>query len=79
MLSTASLLCPCTIVLSALYQEKLVTEQELEDLKAATSTWDVWDQLVPIQSTKPPDVVTGTVELLVRENLKREANILKGQ
>ena len=66
-------------MLSTLYQEKLITKQDLEDLKAATYPRDVWGQLVPIQCTKPPDVVTGTVGLLVRENRKWEANLLKGQ
>ena len=73
-----SILSPC-VVLSTLYQEKLVTEQDLEGLKAATLTWNIWDGLVLIQCMKPLDVVTKTVRLLVWINLKRKANLLKGQ
>ena len=66
------------IVLSTLYQEKLVTEQDLEAATSTWDTWDMWDQLIPVQCTKPLDVVSNTVRLLVWANLKRIANLLKG-
>ena len=67
--------CPC-IVLSTLYQEKMVTEQEVEELKPAE--WP-WSHLVCIQCTKPPDVVTRTAELLDEAEEYGEGNHLRGQ
>ena len=63
-------------MLSTLYQEKMVTEQDLEDLD--TGGW-LWNELVHIQCTKSPDVAARTVELLEEGNQKRQANLLKGQ
>ena len=63
-------------MLSTLYQEKMITKQDLEDLKMT----DVdFNRLVRIQCTKPPDVVTRTAELLDGVNETRCANILRGQ
>ena len=63
-------------MLSTLWQEKMITEQDLEDLKMNVF---VFDCLVHIQCTKPPDVMTRTVELLDGVNETRCANILRGQ
>ena len=64
------------IVLSTLYQEKMVTEQELEVLKPAV--WP-WSHLVYIQCSKPPDVVARTAELLDEMGCNsREAILLRG-
>ena len=62
-------------VLSTLYQEKMVTEQEVEDLKPAD--WP-WDTLVQIQCTKSPDVVKRTTELLAEVGHIQEGHRLKG-
>ena len=53
----------------------MVTEQELEDLKPTVLPWS---HLICIQSTKPPDVVTRTAELLAEAG-SNEANLLRGQ
>ena len=63
-------------MLSTLYQEKMVTEQEVEELKSAVFPWG---HLVGIQCTKPPDVVTRTAELLDEAGRIKEANLLRGQ
>ena len=63
-------------MLSTLWQEKMITEQELEDLKTAVIDFN---RLVRIQCTKPPDVVTRTAELLDGVNETDCANILRGQ
>ena len=54
----------------------MVTEQEVEELKSAT--WPL-SHLVRIQSTKPPDVVTRTAELLAEARQNWLANLLRGQ
>ena len=54
----------------------MITEQELEDLKTAVI---VFDRLVRIQCTKPPDVMTRTAELLDGVNERGYANKLRGQ
>ena len=63
-------------MLSTLYQQKILTEQEMEDLKQAD--WP-WDRLVVIQCTKPPDVVKRTAELLAEVGCDEEGKQLKGQ
>ena len=63
-------------MLSTLYQEKTVTEQEIEELKPLA--WP-WDHLVRIQCTKPPDVMKRTAELLAEVGRDEEGNQLKGQ
>ena len=67
--------CPC-IVLPTLYQEKMVTEQEMEELKPLVTPGD---RLVQIQCTKPPDVVKRTAELLAEVGRYEEGKQLKGQ
>lgn len=64
------------VVLSTLYQEIMVTEQEMEYLKQVESPLD---QLVQIQCTKPPDVVKRTAELLAEVGLNESRKRLKGQ
>ena len=61
---------------STLWQEKMITEQELEDLKRG---YFVFNRLVGIQCTKLPDVVNRTAELLDGVNETPYANILRGQ
>ena len=63
------------IVLSTLYQEEMVTEHEMENLKQVESPWN---RLVQTQRTKPPDVVKRTVELLTEVGLNEHAMRLKG-
>ena len=64
------------VVLSTLYQEKMITEQNLEELKPGPTAWS---HLVCIQCTKPFDVVTKTAELLDSVHETCNANILRGQ
>ena len=63
-------------MLSTLYQEKMLTEQEVEELKQAE--WP-WDCLVEIQCTKHPDVVKRATELLSEVGRDEEGKQLKGQ
>ena len=63
-------------MLSTLYHEKMVTEQEVEELKS--TVWP-WDCLVKIQRTKPPDVGKRTAELLAEVGRDEEGKQLKGQ
>ena len=80
MLSTSiqmlSKVCHVHVVLSTLYQEKILTEQEVEELKQ--TRWP-WDHLVHIQRTKHPDVVKRTTELLAEVGRDVERKQLKGQ
>ena len=69
--------CHVHVVLSTLYQEKMVTEQEVEDLKPAKFPGC---HLLVIQCTKPPAVVKRTAELLAElGHDERETLQLKGQ
>ena len=54
----------------------MLTEQEKEVLKRATSHYD---HLVQILCTKPPDVVTTTAELLAEVGHHEQGKQLKGQ
>ena len=63
-------------VLSELYREMLVTEDEVKRMKQEGG--DLLDQLIPIQCTKPPEVVTGTAEILVKFGHNEEARQLRG-
>ena len=77
-----SKVCHVHVVLSTLYQEKMVTEQEMEKLKQAKErkpcNWPL-DCVVKIQCTKPPDVVKRTAELLAEVGHDGEGKRLKGQ
>ena len=59
-----------------LYQEKMITEEEVEDLKPAVQPWDC---LAQIQCAKTPNVMNRTAELLANVGHTEEANHLKGQ
>ena len=71
-----SKVCHVHVVLSTLYQEKMVTEQEMEKLRPFLRPWD---SLVVIQRTKPPDVMKRTTELLAEVGLDEYVKELKGQ
>ena len=54
----------------------MLTEQEVEELKHLV--W-LWDRLVKIQRTKPPDVMKRTAELLAEVGQDEYLKELKGQ
>ena len=63
-------------VLSELYQEKLVTE---DDVKRMTGEGgDLSDGVVLVQCTKPPEVVARTVNVLDKYGHNEEASLLRG-
>ena len=63
-------------VLSELYQEKLVTE---DDVKRMTGEGgDLSDRVVRVQCTKPPEVVARTTNALGRSGHNEEASLLRG-
>ena len=64
------------VVLSTLYQEKMITKQEMKELKPLVRPWG---RLVVIQCTKPPDVVKRTAELLADVGRNEDGKQLKGQ
>ena len=64
------------VVLSSLYQEKMVTVQEVDHFKPATCPWCL---LVQTQYTKHPAMVTRTSKLLAEVQLDEENSLLKGQ
>ena len=64
------------VVLSTLYQEEMVTEQEMKGLKVVVS---LWGQLVQIQCTKPPHVVKRTAELLAEAGCDERQTHLKSE
>ena len=61
-------------VLSELYQEKLVTEDEVERMKGG----DLSYRVVHVQCTKPPEVVTRTADVLDKYGYNVEASLLRG-
>ena len=63
-------------MLSTLYQKKMVTDQEVEELKPLVRPWS---RLVEIQCMKPLDVVKNTAELLAEVGHDEEGKRLKGQ
>ena len=63
-------------VLSELYQEKLVTEDEVERMKGEGG--DLSDRVVSVQCTKPPEVVARTTDVLDKYGYKQEARQLRG-
>ena len=62
-------------VLSELFQERLVTEDEVEKMKRGGY---LPDRLVHIQCTKPPEVVTKTADVLDKFRHKVSAMQLRG-
>ena len=63
-------------VLSELYQEKLVTEDEVKRMKGEGG--DLFYELISIQYTRPLEVVTRTAETLVKFGHNEEARQLRG-
>ena len=63
-------------VLSELYQEKLVTEDEVKKMKGEEEDLSV--RVVLIQFTKPPEVVARTVNVLDKYGHNKEARWLRG-
>ena len=63
-------------VLSEMYQEKLVTEDEVEKMKGDGK--DLPERLVHVQCTKPPEVVTRTADVLDKCGYNESARQLRG-
>ena len=63
-------------VLSELYHERLVTEDEVERMKGDGG--DLPKRLVTVQCTKPPEVVTRTAGVLDKFGHTEEARQLRG-
>ena len=63
-------------VLSELYQEKLVTEDEVKGMKGVR--WNLSNRVVHVQCTKPPEVVARTVAVLDKYGHNKTASLLRG-
>ena len=63
-------------VLSELYQEKLVTEDEVKRMKGEGGY--LFTRVVHVQCTKPPEVVARTAIALDKYGHNEEARWLKG-
>ena len=63
-------------VLSELYQEKLLTKDDVERMKRGER--DLSYRVVIVQSSKPSKVVSRTAGLLDKCGLKNEARQLRG-
>ena len=63
-------------VLSELYQERLVTEDEVKGMKGERGSLS--DRVVFVQFTKPPEVVVRTVNVLDKYGHNVEARQLRG-
>ena len=63
-------------VLSELYQEKLVTEDEVKRMKGEVG--DLFDRVVLVQFTKPPEVVARTTTVLAKYGHNDEGGKLRG-
>ena len=63
-------------VLSELYQEKLVTEDEVKRMKGEEGFLS--DRVVLVQFTKPPEVVARTAIALDKYGHNEEASLLRG-
>ena len=63
-------------VLSKLYQEKLVTEDDVKRMKGEKG--DLPGRVVIVQCTKPPEVVTRTADILDKLGYNAEAIQLRG-
>ena len=68
--------CCCPTVLSELYQEKLVTEDEVKRMKGEGG--DLSDRVVSALCTKPPEVLTRTAGVLDKYGFDLEAHLLRG-
>ena len=63
-------------VVSELYQEKLVTEDEVKKMKEERGSLS--DRVVLVQCTKPPEVIARTVGVLDKYGYNEEARKLRG-
>ena len=63
-------------VLSELYQEKLVTEDEVKRMKGEGGFLS--DRIVLVQCAKPPEVVARTVAVLSKYGYNEETSLLRG-
>ena len=63
-------------VLSELYQEKLVTEDEVKRMKGEGGFLS--DRVVHVQCTKPPEVVARSAIVLDKYGHNKEARKLRG-
>ena len=63
-------------VLSELYQEKLVTEDEVKRMKGEIGYRST--RVVFVQCTKPPEVVARSVIVLDKYEHNEEASLLRG-
>ena len=63
-------------VLSKLYQDKLVTEDEVERMKGEGT--GLFDKLVLVQCTKPPELVARSANVLDKYGYNEEARKLRG-
>ena len=63
-------------VLLELYQERLVTEDEVKRMKGEVD--DLSDRVVHVQFTKPPEVVARTVNVLDKYGHNRATSLLRG-
>ena len=63
-------------VLSELYQEKLVTEDEVKRMKGEGGYLSA--RVVLVQCTKPPEVVARTTNMLDKYGHRNEASLLRG-
>ena len=63
-------------VLSELYQEKLVTVDEVKKMKGEVE--DLSNRVVLVQCTKPPEVVARTTIVLDKYGHNKEAKKLRG-
>ena len=63
-------------VLSELYQEKLVTKDEVKKMKGEGV--DLSDRVVLVQFTKPPEVIARTTNVLEKCGHNSEASLLRG-
>ena len=68
-------------VLSELYQEKLVTEDDMKRMRRQGLSVRVWyhfDRVVLVQCTKSPEVVARTVNVLDKYGHNGAASLLRG-
>ena len=63
-------------VLSELYQEKLVTEDEVKRMKGESGPLS--DRVVFVQCTKPPELVTRSIYFLGKYGYNEQARRLRG-
>ena len=69
------MLLSCTVV-SELYQEKLLTEDEVKRMKVEGG--DLLYQRIPLKCTKPSEVVTRIADVMSKFGHNEEAMQLRG-